>query len=779
MTATVAPANATDKSVTWTSSDEAKATVVNGHVIALAAGNPTITVTTTDGGKTATCELTISNVAVTGISLNKDAATIYKGSVANTVQLIPTITPDNATIKTVSWESSDETVATVDENGLVTAVAEGTATITVTTTDGNFTATCAITVETAPGSAEKPYTVAEAIAFINTLGSETSAEEVYVSGIISQVDSYNSKYSSIQYWISDDGTTTGQMEVYSGKGLNGADFTAITDLAIGDIVTVKGYVKKYNSTPEFTQNNQLVSFERPVVPSITLAQYEYNLNSNGGDAELPVTCSNLADDPQLAVVFVESDGETAATYDWISASINGDGNIDGHIDVNTGDARTAYFKVSGKDANDNTVYSKLVTITQTAANPSITVEKGSIDFEAGGESDRKLSFEYESLGNSPTFEVVFFEQDGTTPATYDWVTTATIENNKKVSLTVAQNDGAARTAYFKVHAIETEVYSNLVTINQAKYVVDYATLPFEWDSKTTPTGVTNNGVTTYNSSPYLKFDETGENIILKINEEPATLTFDIKGNSFSKGTFKVQTSADGVDYDDLETYTELGTTQSETFQLASNVRYIKWIYTEKVNGNVALGSIVVTAPMSVNLNAYGYATFASEYALDFTTAEAAGYSAWQITNIDNKVITFSQITGAVAAGTGVLLKGEVSDQVSITRTATGVTLDENKLVGITTATAVEADQYYGLKGEKFVQVNAGTVPAGKALLPASAITNAARELTFVFEGETTGIRGIENSELRNENSFFDLQGRKIAQPKKGLYIMNGKKVIMK
>lgn len=181
---------------------------------------------------------------------------------------------------------------------------------------------------------------------------------------------------------------------------------------------------------------------------------------------------------------------------------------------------------------------------------------------------------------------------------------------------------------------------------------------------------------------------------------------------------------------------------------------------------------------SVKLNASGYATFASTYALDFTNDSE--FSAWQITDVTASTITFSQITGTVAAGTGVLLKGTASATINIPVAASGSNISAtNKLEGITTATDIAADEYYGLSGNKFVKVNDGTVPAGKALLPAGEIPSTARELQFVFEDETTAIRGIENGQLRMENSFFDLQGRKVAQPKKGLYIKNGKKVFMK
>jgi len=143
LTATVEPPNASNKNVSWSSSDEAVATVsADGTVTAVGAGTATITVTTEDGNKTATCKVTVI-VPVERVSLNKSELTLVVGQ---TEQLIATIEPWNATNKNVSWSSSNEEVATVDEDGTVTAVGAGTATITVTTEDGNKTATCTVTV---------------------------------------------------------------------------------------------------------------------------------------------------------------------------------------------------------------------------------------------------------------------------------------------------------------------------------------------------------------------------------------------------------------------------------------------------------------------------------------------------------------------------------------------------------------------------------------------------------------------------------------------------------
>ena len=108
------------------------------------------------------------------------------------------------------------------------------------------------------GTEAKPLTVAQAFAVIDAEG---TASDCYVKGIICQIDSYNSTYKSIQYWISDDGGTTTKLEVYSGKGLNGADFTSKDDLQTGKTVIIKGNLKKYNDIYEFDKSSSIISIQ--------------------------------------------------------------------------------------------------------------------------------------------------------------------------------------------------------------------------------------------------------------------------------------------------------------------------------------------------------------------------------------------------------------------------------------------------------------------------------------------------------------------------------------
>ncbi|HEY8890086.1 MAG TPA: Ig-like domain-containing protein [Clostridium sp.] len=151
LVATVNPAAATNKAVTYKSSDATVASVdATGKVTALKAGIATITVTTVDGSKIAICAVTVTTpvvvVPVTGVTLNKTTGDL---TVAGTESLVATVNPTTATNKAVTYASSDVTVATVDATGKVTAVKAGTATITVTTTDASKTATYVVTVKAA------------------------------------------------------------------------------------------------------------------------------------------------------------------------------------------------------------------------------------------------------------------------------------------------------------------------------------------------------------------------------------------------------------------------------------------------------------------------------------------------------------------------------------------------------------------------------------------------------------------------------------------------------
>lgn len=147
LAAYVKPENATNKNITWESSNEQAAAVdQNGAVTAVADGVSVIKAITQDGGFEAACTVTVKEIVkAASVSLDCNAARFTHRD--DTLQLTAVITPANADNRKVTWESSDSAIADVDENGLVTPVANGVAVITVTTEDGGFTDRCKITVD--------------------------------------------------------------------------------------------------------------------------------------------------------------------------------------------------------------------------------------------------------------------------------------------------------------------------------------------------------------------------------------------------------------------------------------------------------------------------------------------------------------------------------------------------------------------------------------------------------------------------------------------------------
>ena len=164
------------------------------------------------------------------------------------------------------------------------------------------------------GTKDAPLTVAQALETINALADGGETADAYVKGTISQVTSYNSTYKSITYYISDDGKTTNELQVYSGKGLNGAEFAAKEDLSVGDQVVIKGKLKKYvkngNVTPEINQSSEIV----------TITKASGGGNTGGGEIKAAfgdLDCSNIAaiklsDGTTLSVS--QEDGKSAPIY---------------------------------------------------------------------------------------------------------------------------------------------------------------------------------------------------------------------------------------------------------------------------------------------------------------------------------------------------------------------------------------------------------------------------------------------------------------------------------
>ena len=211
------------------------------------------------------------------------------------------------------------------------------------------------------------------------------------------------------------------------------------------------------------------------------------------------------------------------------------------------------------------------------------------------------------------------------------------------------------------------------------------------------------------------------------------------------------------------------------------------------DGNIILDYALlelIPATVPATLGTNGYATFASPYALDLTTANLpSGVTAYKA-SVSGTTVTFTALDQTVPANTGILLKG--TGTVNIPVAAAGTAVEGNDFLvndGGATFAGDASYYYFGLVKDsdpltfrKFVPSDTA-IPADKAYLKVlKTSVDAARGLEFVFDDEVTSIGEelrVKSEEFAPAAEFYDLQGRKVAQPTKGLYIVNGRKVIVK
>lgn len=312
LTATILPADATNTAVVWTSSDKSVAIVnSNGRITALSAGTATITATTVSGGETASCKVTVieeETVKVRGVSLNTTSATLEKDQ---TTQLVATVKPSNSANQSVTWYSSDLDVVEVDSNGKVTAISPGTATITVKTDDGGYTASCTVTVT-------KPKVKVTGITLDKTL---ITLDKGSSTQLIAGTQPANADNTKINWTTSnvniatvdDDGTVTA-------VGYGDAIITATTDdggyskkciVSVPEIIAVTGI--ELSSTELTIEKGITAELKVKILPenatntTVTYEEADTTIATVAGDGVKAVGVG------QTTIIFKTEDGEYTAT----------------------------------------------------------------------------------------------------------------------------------------------------------------------------------------------------------------------------------------------------------------------------------------------------------------------------------------------------------------------------------------------------------------------------------------------------------------------------------
>jgi hypothetical protein len=271
---------------------------------------------------------------------------------------------------------------------------------------------------------------------------------------------------------------------------------------------------------------------------------------------------------------------------------------------------------------------------------------------------------------------------------------------------------------------------------------------------------------------------------------PGTFTCYISKESTNttSSSWKIQTSSDGSSWTDIATLSSM--TQNTWTKFTGDIKkagktnvYVRLYYSGST-AKRAVDDIELTTYVPVTIGTYQWATFVSDKALDFTDSDVKAYV---VTGASGSAITKTAVT-TVAANTPLLLNAP-AETYTIPAAATGTNYSTtNKLVaGTGAAVAYDANSGYNYvlsidNGKAMFMRIVGTpatVPSGKAYLALDAAPSGARGLNLFDDEDVTGVADVRCKMADGRNDFYNLNGQKVLNPTKGLYIVNGKKYVIK
>lgn len=541
--------------------------------------------------------------------------------------------------------------------------------------NGNSSAVAARTYTFVPSIAntkETAYTTDEAIELIkNTSAEQLADEKVYVKGVVSKVDSYNS--GSITYWLDDNA-----FEVYSGKGLDNTDFTSKDGIKFGAEVIVYGNIKKFNSTYEFDKNNYLVFYEEHTI-ELNSIEISGTPNTTAYEENASFSCSGLV---------VTANYNDDSTQDVT-------GNVTWSVDPEILTAGTTQVIVTAtyEGKSDSKTFDVTVIIPQPVeANSIIVAEYVKDGVTKHAAMTTKLNDTYLS-------------------------STEIIKAGDKYIVT-----GEVSDILFRTETIDGQ--TTIQNIADGKYLqataaknISFTVLPYSW---------TNDG-----------------EMLTAANSKYGTLQFNTSSPRFTTYGSKVGQYATIVDM-----------------------------------SNVVSGAVLTLLAKDGTAN---YATFSSDRDVEFV--DATVYAV----NVVNGVLQLNEVTSKqVPKGTGVLLKSEketapyfyINEAATIDNNLNLLKPASEEMTGTYTFYKLAYDDYDAKTGLGFYwgAENGGvfTVKAGTAYL---AVPNAVSVKGFLLDGTPTAIEGVEAE--NNTDVIYNLSGQRVQKAQRGLYIVNGKKFMVK
>ena len=686
-----------------------------------------------------------ATVAVTGVTLAPTSATLTLGE-TETVTLIPTVLPGDATDKSVTWSSSNEAVATVAD-GVVTAVAAGTATITATATNGtadtsdDFSATCEVTV--ADAATNYDLTLADGSDAHGTVTFSVGGNAVtqakkddLVTVSVTPDEGYSAKDVTVRAYTSWEAAS----EILTGGGDNPG--------LVSDITVTKN------------ETDGTWSFTMPEANVWVVVTYTKNLQDAWIQTIADQTYTGSAITPTVTV----KDGETTLVLNTdytvaysnnvetgtATVTVTGTGNYSG--------TATANFTIVADKSALNTAITEAETYynsikddhAEAAAALKTAIDNAKAMQEKGDATQEEVNNALSALTTAKTTAEDAVLTETKTALNNDITAAETYYNsikdsNPTAAATLLEAINAAKTVKDNANATQEQVDTAIAALASAKTTAEQTVLT---ETKTALNDDITDAEAYYNSIK---------------DSNPAAAATLLDAINAAK---TVKDNADATQ--------EQVETAAQTLTDALNA----------AKADVALKRITLTIP------AKSYMARIDADKRQIETA-VAGVKLYSVKSVTNTEVELTGELSVIAAEMPYFIYNDNDTEVEVSiivssEEADNVDYDSEHFKGtlvdktFTDEDMEEADHYVLSGGSSFVWVkDAGTLSAGKCwieLVPASDAH--ARTLNIVFEGTTTGINAV-NAAATMDGNIYDLSGRRVAQPAKGIYVKNGKKVIVK
>ena len=785
----------------------------------------TQTVTVSYGEKTATYDITVSEVPVKGISLNTNEAEIEVGQ---TLQLTATIQPENATNKGYSWSSSDESVATVNENGLVSALAAGPVTITVTTTEGGKTATCAVTVKAKEGiwyslvTSTDDLAEGDKVIIVNTDNKRAmsttqdtnnrKATDVNITG----GKAFVPKNGNIQV-LTLEGNNSDGWYFYTGSGyLYAASSSAnhlktkseIDNNAKAGITISNGatsVVFQGSNTRNVLQNNgQIFSCYASASQSPVDI---YKIDDGKQDAELSFSeetiivnvgeidafVSPTFNNPNNLTVTASSANEDVAVFDVETSKI-----------VLNGSVGTAEIMVTSAATDEYRAGVASITVTVKKAETTVSFEEPVVEITYGDNYDKQKAtaegFSGDLVYSSSDETVVKFHGNGV----IDVLGPGTVTITATAPATETTSESSA-TYTLKIYEPADAVVGVTEVLNEDFFVCNgtntnwggssgFVNVPTElgWETSYCQAGPqylklgTSNNAGVATSPAFRVVGEAPLSFslapwIANGDTENATVTVSLTNATFDNENSSIELSTKDLaqrEFTTFDQYKIVGNSEAVQITFSGGGGINRFFLDNVVVG----GGAQPAHEINLKFSSAGYLTWVATADIDFT--QTTGVTAYKITEATPKKITMVEVD-KVKKGEAVMLKG--SGTVQLTRTTGAEAFTDNKMLacsdGKVTGNGVngetQTDVYVlgnGKNGLGFYMLK-GTLQAGKGYLRVTEEAGNAKQSFIGFE-VVTGVNAVEAKDA-DDAAIYNLQGVRVAHPQKGIYVKNGKKFIIK